>query len=188
MKLIFCEKCKDIVLLRSADRKCECGSSGGRYTDEINAVVYGHAIPLGITNISFVQALRNRPEAGMGIEFTAFVMPKSVLSVTEKNAENRRAYETIMQDVTVDLTYDDLYYNADGLMVALLTYKDRRGIHSLYVTQMIDQEEGKGHFYSVWSDPKGWSAFKTGSDRIANTITELYEHLSLFDGALIELV
>jgi len=76
MKLIYCTHCRDIVKLTLERRSCSCGrSSGMYYEDGLHANIIGDAVPLGITNESFLSALANRPAAGMGVEFTAFVIP-----------------------------------------------------------------------------------------------------------------
>lgn len=60
MKFVHCKKCQDIVKLWEEGRYCRCGSCGGRYVDRINAVFWGDgAVPLGLDNNSFVQALRS---------------------------------------------------------------------------------------------------------------------------------
>jgi hypothetical protein len=42
MKLIFCEKCHDLVKLKKKmDRTCECGEFGGKYVDDLNAEIWG---------------------------------------------------------------------------------------------------------------------------------------------------
>lgn len=77
MKLIFCNKCKDVVQIRPEYRTCICGKSSCALVDGIShAMIYGEAIPLGIHNHSFAQAVIARPVEGMGVEFTAFVIAK----------------------------------------------------------------------------------------------------------------
>ena len=79
MKMIFCPSpnCNDVVLLRQGKRRtCECGQSWGEYTDDLNAVIGGKAIPLGFSNKSFVHAVKFQPEGGQGKTFEAFVIPK----------------------------------------------------------------------------------------------------------------
>jgi len=78
MKLIFCGTCQDIVKLDTEWRFCKCGECGGYYlSDLIDAEYTGaSAIPLGIANSSLRYAINNQPETGMGLEFTAFVIPK----------------------------------------------------------------------------------------------------------------
>lgn len=75
MKLIFCPKCTDVVRLLDFKRRCFCGSSWGQYTDYVNAIIGGEAIPIGFSNPHFTQALKDRPEEGNGSEFKAFVIP-----------------------------------------------------------------------------------------------------------------
>ena len=77
MKLLYCNTCTDIVKLSSTTRTCRCGATGGHYREDgLNAVYYGPAIPLGFTNGTFMDAIRNQPEYGNGREYTAFVIPK----------------------------------------------------------------------------------------------------------------
>ena len=76
MKLIYCPHCGDILRLYYSERSCRCGKSGGYYRDRLNATITGYAIPLGFDNASFVAALMEQPESGMGAVFQAFVIPK----------------------------------------------------------------------------------------------------------------
>lgn len=77
MKLLLCKECQDIVRLIDTRRVCKCGKVGGKYTDGLNAIYFGDmAVPLGLSNGTLVNAVRKRPESGMGENFTAFVVPK----------------------------------------------------------------------------------------------------------------
>lgn len=76
MKLLFCDACGDIVKLRSETRTCSCKKSGGHYTNHLDAVYWGPAMPLGVDNMSFATALHERPTEGKGFRFAAFVIPK----------------------------------------------------------------------------------------------------------------
>lgn len=77
MKLLVCKECSDVFSLRlDKERTCECGKTKGKYTDNINAVYSGPCYPLGFANSSFIDAIWNQPESGMGKDFTAFVIPK----------------------------------------------------------------------------------------------------------------
>jgi hypothetical protein len=83
MKLLYCPHCHDIFNLKYKKyQECQCGKSSGYYTDDVNAVYSGDAIILGIANSSFIAALENRPESGMGSNFNAWVMPEKVDSLT----------------------------------------------------------------------------------------------------------
>jgi hypothetical protein len=82
MKLIYCTRCRDIVNLSPRTRACECGASGGRYTDERNALIWGSAVVLAISNESFFDALERRGEGYVidaetfaGAEFQAMFLP-----------------------------------------------------------------------------------------------------------------
>ena len=77
MKLLFCTKCEDIFRLWIGEiRKCKCGMSQGKYTDNLNAWYSGPTIPLGFGNSTFKLALDNQPETGFGPRFDAFVISK----------------------------------------------------------------------------------------------------------------
>lgn len=85
MKLIFCPDCSDVRALSTKQtRFCECGKSWGKYTDNLNAEIAGKAIPIGFTNNSFVSAIHNQPEKGMGENFVAFIIPKKCNSIVKK--------------------------------------------------------------------------------------------------------
>ena len=78
MKLLFCVACDDVVKFGGNNewRDCHCGKSSGRYIDSLYAEIKGEGIPIGFNNSSLVRAIRNRPEHGLGLEFTAFVIQK----------------------------------------------------------------------------------------------------------------
>jgi len=79
MKLLFCKACTDTFsICVEEERSCKCGKTKGQYIDTLNATYSGDdAIPLGFNNGSFIDALRNQPEEGLGDDFTAFVISKS---------------------------------------------------------------------------------------------------------------
>lgn len=78
MKFIRCIECTDIIKLFLEPRSCKCGKSSGQYTDIVNAVYSGPAIPIGFGNNSFDYAIQNQPIDGvMGLRFYAFVIPKN---------------------------------------------------------------------------------------------------------------
>lgn len=76
MKILYCMNCRDIIKLRQKQKECECGHSGGIYTDNMNIKYWGQAIVIGFDNRSFYNALANQPQEGLGESFSAFVMPK----------------------------------------------------------------------------------------------------------------
>lgn len=78
MKLLFCGICGDIFNLDLTEKTCRCGETKGKYVNLLNAVYSGDkAIPLGIANHTFRNALQNRPISGKGETFTAFVIPQN---------------------------------------------------------------------------------------------------------------
>ena len=84
MKIIFCPNCTDFYNLRHETKSCSCGATSGKYTDDLNADVFGeNAIVLGIDNTSFVKAakdfIQNKPNRGKN--FDAFVIGLSAGTV-----------------------------------------------------------------------------------------------------------
>lgn len=79
MKLLFCPKCQDIVRLLYHTRSCRCGFTSGKVIHQHDAY-YTNGIPMGINNSSLVEAIKNQPESGIGIEFKAFIVPKQCSS------------------------------------------------------------------------------------------------------------
>ncbi len=77
MKLIFCPICHDILKLAlNTVKACECGESWGAYEEDgLNAFYGGEAVPLGIANRSFFNAVNKQPPIGLGKTFEAFVIP-----------------------------------------------------------------------------------------------------------------
>ncbi len=87
MKLLFCGNCADVVKLNTTEtRRCACGKSWGRYTDNINAEFGGERAELiGFANSTLSAALAQHRAGdradGMGHRFEAFIIPKSAPSV-----------------------------------------------------------------------------------------------------------
>ncbi len=77
MKLLLCLNCNDIFNLSNKKKNCSCGTTGGHYQDDLNAIYWGfHAVPLGFDNSSLRKALLSQPSFGDGKRFDAFVIPK----------------------------------------------------------------------------------------------------------------
>lgn len=88
MKLIFCPKCHDVFRLSLKRRYCSCLQSYGEYINSIRAKIGGEAIPIGIANLSFAEALviqKNRDikneRQENGVEFIAFTIPKNAPTI-----------------------------------------------------------------------------------------------------------
>ena len=77
MKLLYCPDCSDIVRLKKMPKTCDCGKVGGRYLEDGLIIEYFgiDAIPLFISNSSFVTAIRWRPHSSPGSLFDAGVIP-----------------------------------------------------------------------------------------------------------------
>ena len=68
---------------------CDCMSSWGQYDDNgIDATIGGEAIPIGIDNYTLAFAIRERPMAGLGSTFEAWVIPMACSTVREENERN----------------------------------------------------------------------------------------------------
>jgi len=88
MKLIYCTECQDLFKLGKVAQHCECNQSGGMYHDDgLNAEYWGKAVPVGIANSSFLEAIKRRPMHGDGYEFSAFVIPIRCKTFVEGNGE-----------------------------------------------------------------------------------------------------
>lgn len=75
MKLVYCRECTDVVRLFHEIRRCRCGKSWGRYTDERNAEIGGPCIPVGIAWASFAAALAGyRKSSDRSIRFDTFLI------------------------------------------------------------------------------------------------------------------
>ena len=57
MKLLICKICNSVFNLTNKSKSCECGKTTGHYTDTINAVYSGPAIPIGFANTSLLNAI-----------------------------------------------------------------------------------------------------------------------------------
>lgn len=78
MKLLLCLECNDIFNLDMSEKSCSCGRSKGKYINHQIAEYTGEfALPLGFSNPSLIQAIKDQPIEGLGKEFTAFVIPKN---------------------------------------------------------------------------------------------------------------
>lgn len=68
-------------------RSCKCGLSGGMYKkDGRHAIIDGQAIPIGIDNYKFQQAIDNQEEedCGYGTPFAAFIIAKGSAKIEVK--------------------------------------------------------------------------------------------------------
>lgn len=91
MKLLMCLDCGDIFNLTKQEKKCGCGKTSGRYTDELNAEYEGNAQPIGFANGSFIEAIKvqrienkkkkGKDECCKGVQFTAFFIPDAATSI-----------------------------------------------------------------------------------------------------------
>ena len=82
MKLLYCRHCHDIIKLSHRLKSCECGLCKGMYSDLQHAQYTGEfAVPLGIANGSFEEAIAQQPltsneDGHSDATFEAFVIPK----------------------------------------------------------------------------------------------------------------
>ena len=77
MKLLYCQKCQDIIRLKNQERTCECGLTKGKYIDNLNAEFSGaFAVPIGFDNNSLLQALiiYGDTDLKIGSNFKAFII------------------------------------------------------------------------------------------------------------------
>ena len=85
MKLIYCPHCKDVVRLKKALKKCDCGKCFGKYEEDgLNASISEDSIPLGFSNHSFIEAVASTPSKDLGKRFDAFVICKDATTIKVK--------------------------------------------------------------------------------------------------------
>lgn len=85
MKLLFCISCQDLFRLTDRERTCSCGETRGRYTNGVSAIYSGNAaVPIGISNSTFAQAIAAQPMHGDGARFEAFVIPEKCATFTRE--------------------------------------------------------------------------------------------------------
>ena len=84
MKLLYCPKCHDIIRIfsKKGTRYCSCTSSFGYSKDNVNIVIGGNGIPIGIADNTLNGALRSRPIRGKGCNFMSFVIPSNCKTVS----------------------------------------------------------------------------------------------------------
>lgn len=92
MKLILCKSCQDVVRLQTNElRFCQCGASGGKYLNTLDAIYFGDsAVPLGFNNHSLGPAIFKQPKVGKGLGFNAFIIPEICPTFTKVTVEEAR--------------------------------------------------------------------------------------------------
>ncbi len=119
MKLLYCKNCHDIIKLRFMPRFCECERIGGVYINVLDIAIFGEkdlAVPLGITNPSFYNAIDNQPEEDTGDNgeiFLSFVIPSKCRKVMHMNIKDFNRKEVPTQFRFNFLTKDE--YNRKEL-------------------------------------------------------------------------
>lgn len=76
MKLILCKKCQDVFKLQKKTRYCKCKESYGKYLDNLNAIYHGPCIPIGFSNSSLLNAIRQQSYSRESVIFEAFTIPE----------------------------------------------------------------------------------------------------------------
>ena len=101
MKLLLCTDCQSVVsLTQHHTRSCECGNVKGVYIDELNArfrSINDNYFMIGFANYTIQKAICDyktygSPD-GMGLNFTAFVIPepcKTFVRLSEEEFEKLR--------------------------------------------------------------------------------------------------
>lgn len=88
MKLAYCPVCRDVFKLTNDVRGCSCGKCSGRIQDKKEgpitkriAHIQGPVKVIGIDDSVLRAALEDQPIFGEGLEFKAFLLPKSCGSI-----------------------------------------------------------------------------------------------------------
>ena len=77
MKLVFCNDCHDMFVLKRKRRVCECGRTSGVYATKDIAVVTGPCRPMIISNEKFGSALLRSGDWSGFCEFEAWVVARN---------------------------------------------------------------------------------------------------------------
>jgi hypothetical protein len=88
MTLLYCPHCGDIFSLSQRLRRCSCHRTKGKYISDVLARISPDAIPLEIADSSFKEAIALRPDEGLGVEFTAFVIPRDCESIMQPQCKD----------------------------------------------------------------------------------------------------
>lgn len=99
MKLIFCTECQSTVTLKPKKvRACECGNVQGAYVNDLDAKFASQSdryFLIGYANSTFQQAVfdcnKHGEPGGMGVEFTAFVIPEPCPTFIKVSGEEFRS-------------------------------------------------------------------------------------------------
>ncbi len=92
MKVFLCKTCQDIVRPYPDEiRSCHCRNIQVQCDGEVKVKVLtknrNNVVPIGLHNTTFREAVLRQPEVGWGVNFTAFVIPKNVMSITYESPE-----------------------------------------------------------------------------------------------------
>lgn len=148
MKLLYCTECHDVFNLRLEEKSCGCGKSKGKYLpNKLHAEYEGPALPLGFTNTTFVEAIKNQPKGlefsdRMGKTFTAFVIPEKCPTFFKKETieefkqEQQHAwyqgYRWLYQCPTCK---DKIYSKYDGQFATCSCWENKEGNKGIFVDQ-----------------------------------------------------
>jgi len=75
MKMLYCNKCFDIVNLSHDYKECRCGKVAGYYTGYEDMIYSGDATTIGIDNRIFFKSVENVPLDGKGVDIHAYIIP-----------------------------------------------------------------------------------------------------------------
>jgi hypothetical protein len=75
-------------------KNCGCGKTRGNYTDHLNAVYEGPAIPLGFHNFTFIESLRQWVGGeDENVVFDAFTIPRDCKTFVKQDEPGACASE-----------------------------------------------------------------------------------------------
>lgn len=98
MKLLFCLKCSDLFNLDYEVKACSCKKTKGQYTDELNAWYEGPCIPVGISNPSLSEAMRNQTITENGPKVDTWIVPQKSKTMVRRKGKHPKFKNSTAQE------------------------------------------------------------------------------------------
>lgn len=165
MKLLFCDECGDVIVLKKEPGSCKCGHSSGRYLqDELHAVYTG-GIPLALNNNSLKFTLDNYHKIGHGFSLDAWSVNPDEEEYTKVSREE----------------YISMSHNYSGYCI---TVPDGYELRHFVAEHFPDREDYMGEIIE-WMpkdmDPVKWyGKYKDRKDVIFSTGFHMIEKMKLY--------
>lgn len=84
MYMLLCKHCSEVISLSHNTKKCSCGSTEGKYINDVEAEYSGPAIPFELDNKTFIAAAAEFDKVGEGMGFVGFVIGSDCKTLVKK--------------------------------------------------------------------------------------------------------